>query len=115
MRWCDVANWPRRVSSLRRNRHMDASKRIRLRDVCCLVVIEGIADGRYWLRDAFELNGAALLTSYVVVGFKQEEEQTGSTHLRLELDPERMSQDERQAAAAQLRRALSLLEKDGQK
>jgi hypothetical protein len=33
--------------------------------------------------------------------------------LRLELDPERMSQDERQAAAAHLRRALRLLEQDG--
>jgi hypothetical protein len=50
-----------------------------------------------------------------VVGLKQEEEQTDSTHLRLELDPERMSQDERKAAAAQLRRALSLLEKDGRR
>jgi hypothetical protein len=50
-----------------------------------------------------------------VVGLKQEkEEQTGSTHLRLEFDPERMSQAERQATAAPLRRALSLLEKRGE-
>jgi hypothetical protein len=47
-----------------------------------------------------------------VVGLKQEkEEQADSAHLRFEFDPERMSQDERQAAAAQLRRALSLLER----
>jgi len=45
-----------------------------------------------------------------VVGLKQEEEETGSPHLRLELHPERMSQDERRAAAAHLRRALRLLE-----
>ena len=67
-------------------------------------------------RGAVQLKGIAQpISAYVVVGLKQEEEQTGPTHLRLELDPERMSQDERQAAAAQLRRALSLLEKDGQK
>jgi class 3 adenylate cyclase/PAS domain-containing protein len=63
-----------------------------------------------------QLKGIAQpISTYAVVGLKQEEEQTDSTHLRLELDPERMSQDERQAAAAQLRRALSLLEKDGRR
>jgi adenylate cyclase len=67
-------------------------------------------------RGAVQLKGIAQpISTFVVVGLKQEEEQTGPTHLRLELDPERMSQDERQAAAAQLRRALSLLEKHGQK
>jgi adenylate cyclase len=67
-------------------------------------------------RDDVQLKGIAQpISTYVVVGLKQEEEQTGSTNLRLELDPERMSQDERQTAAAQLRRALSLLEKDGER
>ena len=67
-------------------------------------------------RGDVRLKGIAQpVSTYEIVGLKQEEELTGSTHLRLELDPERMSQDERQAAAAQLRRALSLLEKDGQR
>ena len=63
-----------------------------------------------------QLKGIAQpIATYLVVGLKQEEQQTSSARLRLELDPERMSQDERQAAAAQLRRALSLLEKDEQR
>jgi hypothetical protein len=36
-----------------------------------------------------------------------------TSHLRLELDPERMSDDERKVAADALRRALGLLEKGG--
>jgi PAS domain S-box-containing protein len=63
-------------------------------------------------RGDVQLKGIAQpISTYVVIGLV--EEQPGSAHLRLELDPEHMSQDERQAAAAQLRRALSLLEKDG--
>ena len=65
-------------------------------------------------RGYVQLKGIAQpLSTYVVVGLKQEEDKTSSPHLRLELDPERMSQDERQAAAAHLRRALRLLEQDG--
>jgi hypothetical protein len=67
-------------------------------------------------RGDVRLKGIAQpISTYVVVGLKQKEKQTDSTHLRLELDPERMSEDERHAAAAQLRRALSLLEKDGER
>jgi hypothetical protein len=33
--------------------------------------------------------------------------------LRLDLDPDRMSDDQRKAAADELRRALAALEKDG--
>jgi PAS domain S-box-containing protein len=65
-------------------------------------------------RGYVQLKGIAQpISTYVVVGLKQEEDKTSSPHLRLELDPERMSQDERQAAAAHLRRALRLLEQDG--
>ena len=51
---------------------------------------------------------------YAVVGLKQNAEQAGTAHLRLELDADRMSDDERKAAADTLRRALGLLEKGGQ-
>ena len=37
----------------------------------------------------------------------------GTTHLRLELQIDRMSDDERRAAANKLRHALGLLEEDG--
>jgi hypothetical protein len=49
--------------------------------------------------------------TYEVIGAKPNAEQTATAHLRLELDAERMSKDERQAAAAALRRALGTLEK----
>ena len=63
-----------------------------------------------------QLKGIAQpIATYAVIGLKEDEEQTGSAHLRLELDPERMSQDERQAAAAELRRALTLLERGGER
>ena len=54
------------------------------------------------------------VATYVVVGLKQDAEQAGTAHLRLELDADRMSDDERKAAADALRRALGLLEKGGQ-
>jgi len=49
-----------------------------------------------------------------VVGLNPGPEQAGTEHLRLELELDRMSGDERKAAADALRRALGLLEKDGQ-
>jgi PAS domain S-box-containing protein len=51
------------------------------------------------------------VATYSVVGLKPDVEQTGTAHLRLELDADRMSDDERKAAADALRRALGLLEK----
>jgi adenylate cyclase len=53
------------------------------------------------------------VATYAVVGLKQDAEQAGTAHLRLELDADRMSDDERKSAADALRRALELLEKDG--
>ena len=54
------------------------------------------------------------VATYSVVGLKPDPEQTATTHLRLELDADRMSDDERKAAADALRRALGLLEKGGE-
>ncbi|HYC16524.1 MAG TPA: PAS domain S-box protein [Pseudolabrys sp.] len=54
------------------------------------------------------------VATYAVLGLNQGPEQAGTAHLRLELEVERMSGDERKAAAQALRRALGLLEKDGQ-
>ncbi len=54
------------------------------------------------------------VATYAVVGLKQDLEQAGTAHLRLEVDADRMSDDERKAAADVLRRALGLLEKGGQ-
>jgi PAS domain S-box-containing protein len=51
--------------------------------------------------------------TYAVVGLKQDAEQAGTAHLRLELDADRMSDDERKAAGDALRRALGLLERGG--
>ncbi len=51
------------------------------------------------------------VATYSVVGLKQDVEQPSTAHLRLELDADRMSGDERKAAADALRRALGLLEK----
>jgi class 3 adenylate cyclase len=47
------------------------------------------------------------VTTYAVVGLKQDAERAGTAHLRLEVDADRMSDDERKAAADVLRRALS--------
>jgi PAS domain S-box-containing protein len=49
--------------------------------------------------------------TYAVLGLNQDLEQAGAQHLRLELEIDRMSGDERKAAADALRRALGLLEK----
>ena len=54
------------------------------------------------------------VATYAVVGLMQDPERAGTAHLRLELDADRMSDDERKAAADALRRALGLLEKGGQ-
>jgi PAS domain S-box-containing protein len=54
------------------------------------------------------------VATYAVVGLKQDAEQACTAHLRLELNADRMSDDERKAAADALRRALRSLEKGGQ-
>jgi len=51
------------------------------------------------------------IATYAVIGPKQDSEQVSTAHLRLELEVERMSDDERKAAAEELRRALGLLER----
>jgi len=48
------------------------------------------------------------IATYAVIG--PNPEQVSTAHLRLELEVERMSDDERKAAAEELRRALGLLE-----
>jgi PAS domain S-box-containing protein len=55
------------------------------------------------------------VATYAVIGLKQDAELDGTAHLRLELDADRMSDDERKAAADALRRALGLLEESGQR
>jgi PAS domain S-box-containing protein len=63
-------------------------------------------------RGRVQVKGIAQpVTTYEVIGLKAEAERAVTTHLRLELDTERMSEDERAAAAAALRRALGMLEK----
>jgi PAS domain S-box-containing protein len=54
------------------------------------------------------------VAAYAVIGLNQDPDQAGTTHLRLELEVDRMSDDERKAAADKLRRALGMLEKDSQ-
>ena len=51
------------------------------------------------------------VATYAVLGPKQDADRSATAHLRLELDAERMTDDERKAAADTLRRALGLLEK----
>ncbi len=53
------------------------------------------------------------VATYAVIGLMQGAEQARTAHLRLELDPDHMSDDERKVAADALRRALGLLEKGG--
>jgi PAS domain S-box-containing protein len=66
-------------------------------------------------RGQVQVKGIAQpVSTYAVVGLKQDAEQTGTANLRLEVDADRMSDDERKAAADVLRRALGLLEKGGQ-
>jgi hypothetical protein len=53
------------------------------------------------------------VATYAVLGSK-EAAKNATAHLRLELDADRMTDEERRAAADTLRRALGLLEKGGQ-
>ena len=53
------------------------------------------------------------VATYAAIGLMQGAEQARTAHLRLELDPDHMSDDERKVAADALRRALGLLEKGG--
>ena len=52
------------------------------------------------------------VATYTVLGLDQSPEQADTAHLRIELEVDRMTGDERKAAAEALRRALGLLEKD---
>jgi class 3 adenylate cyclase/PAS domain-containing protein len=54
------------------------------------------------------------VATYTVVGLKRDAEEAATAHLQLKLDADRMSDDERKAAADALRRALELLERGGQ-
>ena len=54
------------------------------------------------------------VATYAVIGLHQDLEKADTRHLKLELEVDRMSGDERKAAADALRRALGLLENDGQ-
>jgi PAS domain S-box-containing protein len=66
-------------------------------------------------RSYVQVKGIAQpVATYAVVGLKQDLEKAGTAHLRLEVDADRMSDDERKAAADVLRRALGLLEKAGE-
>jgi PAS domain S-box-containing protein len=66
-------------------------------------------------RRCVQVKGIAQpIATYAVIGLKQPAEQTQTAHLRIELDADRMSHDERQAAAASLRHALTLLEQGNQ-
>jgi class 3 adenylate cyclase len=51
------------------------------------------------------------VATYAVLGPRQDAGWDDTANLRLEFDPERMTDDEREAAANKLRRALGLLEK----
>ena len=63
-------------------------------------------------RGQVQVKGIAYpVATYAVLGPKQDAERDVTTHLRLDLDPERMTDDERRAASEKLRRALGLLEK----
>jgi PAS domain S-box-containing protein len=64
-------------------------------------------------RGHMQIKGIAQpVATYAVVGLTKDAEQNGTAHLRLELDADRMSDDERKVAAEALRRALGLLEKN---
>ena len=54
------------------------------------------------------------VATYAVIGLHQDLEKADTRHLKLELEIDRMSDDERKAAADALRRALGLLENEGQ-
>jgi class 3 adenylate cyclase len=54
------------------------------------------------------------IATYAVIGLQQDLEKADTRHLKLELEVDRMSDDERKAAADALRHALGLLENEGQ-
>ena len=63
-------------------------------------------------RGQVQVKGIAYpVATYAVLGPKQDPERDVTAHLRLDIDPDRMTDDERRAAADKLRRALGLLEK----
>ena len=63
-------------------------------------------------RGQVQVKGIAYpVATYAVLGPKQDAERDVTAHLQLDLDPERMTDDERRAAADKLRHALGLLEK----
>ena len=63
-------------------------------------------------RGQVQVKGIAYpVATYAVLGPKQDAERDVPAHLQLDLDPERMTDDERRAVAEKLRRALGLLEK----
>ena len=63
-------------------------------------------------RGQVQVKGIAYpVATYAVLGPKQDAERDVTAHLQLDLDPERMTDDERRAAAEKLRCALGLLEK----
>jgi adenylate cyclase len=65
-------------------------------------------------RGEVQVKGLAQpVATYAVIGLDRESQQASTEHLRLELEIDRMSDDERKAAADALRRALGLLEKGG--
>jgi len=66
-------------------------------------------------RGRLQVKGIAQpVATYAVVGLKRKAEEAVTAHLQLKLDADRMSDDERKAAADALRHALGLLEKGGQ-
>ena len=66
-------------------------------------------------RGQVQVKGIAQpVATYAVVGPKQDSDQAAIANLRLDLDPDQMSEDERKAAANALRRALGALEKGNQ-
>jgi PAS domain S-box-containing protein len=66
-------------------------------------------------RGQVQVKGIAQpVATYAVVGSKRDSDQVTIANLRLELDPDQMSEDERKAAANALRRALGVLEKGNQ-
>ncbi len=63
-------------------------------------------------RGHVQIKGIAQpVATYLVIAMKPNAEQDGTQHLRLELDAERMSDDERKKAADTLRRALEIARK----
>jgi PAS domain S-box-containing protein len=65
-------------------------------------------------RGEVQVKGIAQpVATYAMLGARQDTEPAGTAHLKLELELERMSGNERKAAADALRRALGLLEQEG--